>query len=104
MIVTCQQFCCAKPLKTPRKSQRVTDSLRSEVAAQHAAQMRPRIPFPALFREFNARLCSTPSRGRGENFAIADEFEVFRALNDNGMPPSRNGLLGYCSRVLRCGI
>jgi hypothetical protein len=78
MIVARQQLCCTKPLKKPRKSQRVTDSLRSEVAAQHAAQMRPRIPFPALFREeFNARLCSTPSPGRGENFAIADDLRSF---------------------------
>jgi hypothetical protein len=71
--------------------------------SQHPAQMRPRIPFPAQFRQFNAQLCSTPSRGRGENFAIADEFEAFRAPNNNGMPPSRNGLLGYRSRVLPGG-
>jgi len=77
---------------------------RSEVAAQHTGQMRPRISFPALFRQFNARLCSTPSRGRGENFAIADEFEAFRAPNNNGMPPSGNGLLGYCSRVRSHGF
>jgi hypothetical protein len=104
MIVARQQLCCTKPLKKPRKSQRVNDSPGRRLQPSILGRCAPRISFPALFRQFNARLCSTPSRGRGENFAIADEFEAFRAPNNNGMPPSGNGLLGYCSRVRSHGF
>ncbi len=102
MIVACQQFCFTKSLKTPRKSQRVTDSPRSEVAAQHTDA--PRIPFPALFRQFNAHLCSTPSRGRGENFSIADEFEAFRALNDNRSRPPETDFLDTAAECFRADL